>query len=507
MKHRHILLTFFLLCVFFLHTATLGFAVDSEEPTPDQEAAEKAYHQSVTNLNTKWTNYDLVHDEFKKINTELEKVGNSISAAEAKVVGSVLLTAAGVLSGLGTTAVLARTAATITSLKNAAETLKNISTLGSAAALKDLQQSAYDLETEVIDRVLDVKTQAEKVNTKLSEWEVTLPKDEAPIFDDEEVVPIDVEAKYKSLPQTHELAPPSDSKDSTVATTCRGCSDVVERPWDDSVGVPSLGGDAGTIITVTVYRDHGVECPETHHSRGQACDGVYFTCPSPYPGTVTVCPNDADHRVVGPCPDGSEKHAYAKGSSGDHGQRVVCGVPRGVSYLNSAGKRVQDTCQEPVWACDRHEHGDHSFTEFELAAGSLSENYICANPSCVYTDSESSGSNSSSSALPVEWSDTYRLALSARAWGALHWNHRVSLGIGAAPVGSGSPTLSYEHQRTCVGGHTYWSCDVSELILHGSRTCPTAGCGETYSDCLNTSGSCLAGGYHASAPLARPCWS
>lgn len=141
------------------------------------------------------------------------------------------------LSGLGATAALAKTAATIASLKNAAETLGNISTLGSAAALKALQQSAYDLETEVIDRVLDVKTQAEKVNTKLQEWEATLPAGEVPIFDDEEVEPIDVEAKYASLPQTHELDPPSDSKDSTVATTCRGCSNVVERPWDETTYV------------------------------------------------------------------------------------------------------------------------------------------------------------------------------------------------------------------------------------------------------------------------------
>lgn len=134
MKNRHILLTIFLLIAFCLHTATLGFALDSEKSTPEQKAAEKAYHQSVTNLNRKELDYRLVNDEFKKINMELEKVGNSISDAEAKVVGSALLTAAGVLSGLGATAVLAKTAATIASLKNAAETLGNISTLGSAEA-------------------------------------------------------------------------------------------------------------------------------------------------------------------------------------------------------------------------------------------------------------------------------------------------------------------------------------------------------------------------------------
>ena len=177
-----------------------------------------------------------------------------------------------------------------------------------------------------------------------------------------------------------------------------------------------------------------------------------------------------------------------------------------MSRLNSAGVRVQDTCQELVWACDPHEHGEHSYTALELALGSVPEGSICANPTCAYTDSESSGSSSGSSALPPLFGDSSRLALASRAWRALHWNHRVSLGIGAVPASSetpGAPTLSYEHQRTCVGGHTYWSCDASQVVSHGSRVCPTAGCGQTYSDCLNMSASCLAGGYHASAPLSE----
>ena len=47
MKQRNMLLTLFLLIVFFLHTATLGFAVDLQEPTAEQEAAENVF------LNTK----------------------------------------------------------------------------------------------------------------------------------------------------------------------------------------------------------------------------------------------------------------------------------------------------------------------------------------------------------------------------------------------------------------------------------------------------------------------
>ena len=92
-------LTLFLLCAFCLHTATLGFANEAQEPTPEQKAAKAAYGEWLTSLGAKKDNYDLVNDEFKKINAELEKVGDSLSAAEAKVVASALLTAAGVLSG------------------------------------------------------------------------------------------------------------------------------------------------------------------------------------------------------------------------------------------------------------------------------------------------------------------------------------------------------------------------------------------------------------------------
>ena len=234
-------------------------------------------------------------------------------------------------------------------------------------------------------------------------------------------------------------------------------------------------------------------CAEPRHSKaGASCGEKYYTCQG-------ACPQDGDHRVK----EAACGHTYAKRESPGHAtSRTQCGS-LGLTSRRPDGPVVKQVCEAMIFECRRSEHGGHTYKVLEFALGSVSEGYPCANPSCVYTDSESSGSNSSSSALPVEWSDTYRLALSARAWGALHWNHRVSLGIGAAPVGSGSPTLSYEHQRTCVGGHTYWSCDVSELILHGSRTCPTAGCGETYSDCLNTSGSCLAGGYHASAALSE----
>ena len=74
--------------------------------------------------------------------------------------------------------------------------------------------------------------------------------------------------------------------------------------------------------------------------------------------------------------------------------------------------------------------------------------------------------------------------------------------FGATPIPA-SGAYSFAHQQECVGGHTYWSCDVSELMLHGSRVCPTSGCGQTYSDCLNTSTSCVVGGYHASAALSE----
>ena len=71
---------------------------------------------------------------------------------------------------------------------------------------------------------------------------------------------------------------------------------------------------------------------------------------------------------------------------------------------------------------------------------------------------------------------------------------------------NGSPTsgaYSFAHQQVCGGGHTYWSCETEAAERHGPRTCPRSGCGQTYSDCLNTPTSCVVGGYHASAPLSE----
>ena len=328
MKNRNLLLTLFLLCAFFLQTATLGFALDSEEPTSEQEAAEKAYHQSLTNLNTKNEKKRDIKDDVNKLVKSIEAIANGTHQAELTSLGSSLLTAAALLSGAAATSIAAQTAAAIVGSKNAVDiVLGSLDANGLNGTVQDLLRGLYNLETELIKQTEAVQAQAEKVNTKLSEWEATLPAGEKPVFDDEEVEPIDVSTRYPD--HSRSLSdPPSYPSDTTETIACPECGEQVPPPY--LVAKVTSGG--GLIMGVeyeTVYRGHEVSCAETRHSTGNACEGEYYSCPTPKAGTVTVCPHDADHRVVGPCPDGSEKHEYAKGSPGDHNQRVVCGADAG----------------------------------------------------------------------------------------------------------------------------------------------------------------------------------
>ncbi len=67
MTKRRTLLTLFLLCAFFLQTATFGFANQAQEPTPEQTAAKDAYEEWQTSLNTKWPHYDKVDNVNQRI--------------------------------------------------------------------------------------------------------------------------------------------------------------------------------------------------------------------------------------------------------------------------------------------------------------------------------------------------------------------------------------------------------------------------------------------------------
>ena len=49
-----------------------------------------------------------------------------------------------------------------------------------------------------------------------------------------------------------------------------------------------------------------------------------------------------------------------------------------------------------------------------------------------------------------------------------------------------------EHQATCVGGHTYWSCNTTAVERHEETyVCSRSGCATTFTKCTNTSGACL----------------
>ena len=504
MKQSNMLRTLFLLIVFFLHTATPGFAAEDPEPTPEQKAAKakEDYRDAEINLGKKFDNYLLVDKELEKITDELNKIGNRLSAAEAEGAASALLTAAGVLSALAAKSPLGVTAATIVSLKNAAETLKNISTIGSIGALDALKQSAYDLETEVIDRVIAVKTQAEKVNTKLQEWEAALPEGESPVFDDETVSPIDVEKKYQSLPQTHALEPPPQPKDTTETISCRGCSEPVSPPYEKAEITHIAWStypffEIGDVKIYTVYGDHGVSCGETRHSTGSTCGGVYFTCPSPYPGTARVCPHDADHRVVGPCPDFVEtKHVYAKGSPGEHGVRVVCGSV-GVSTKRPDGTVVKQVCEDLVWGCSRHSSHTWKLVEFKSGQdGSISNESVDPDPETLDPETPDPETpetptpetptpetpetptpetptpetpETPAPETPTPETPAPETPTPETPEGVTCGN--TNTGAGACSMG-GTASSATAHQTTCLAGHTYWLCNAKAVVTHGKHTAP-----------------------------------
>lgn len=57
-------------------------------------------------------------------------------------------------------------------------------------------------------------------------------------------------------------------------------------------------------------------------------------------------------------------------------------------------------------------------------------------------------------------------------------------------VVSGSST---EHRSTCIGGHTYWSCNPRASAHHGTQTCTRSGCDVSFSKCTNGKGGCFSG--------------
>ena len=267
--------------------------------------------------------------------------------------------------------------------------------------------------------------------------------------------------------------------------------------------------DCQGVTIVTIWCERGASCQTPPGEQGRPKAHYVFDCPDQIKGSLGIkadcpgtwwscdgvnhCPRSADHRVVGPCPDGEPKHEYASGSPGGHGQRVVCGAV-GATSKKPDGMVVKQVCKDLVWKCSPH--GSHTWSKVEFKAGLGSgSGYVCANASCSLSGSRSSGS----SHLPGG-TDADQMALASRAYDALHWNHSIALGIGTAATGASAaatPVLSYEHQRVCAGGHKYWSCDSSAVEIHAPRTCSRPGCGETFSNCTNFMDSCPVSAFHA----------
>ncbi|MDE0424697.1 MAG: hypothetical protein OXN25_07510 [Candidatus Poribacteria bacterium] len=158
-----------------MHTVQLGFAQVGSTETPE----ETAYHQALTNLGTKDRKLMKIKTDLTASKSSIEKIDGKLSAAEVARLGNVALVAAAILSGTAATAIAAKTAAGIVAGKNVAEIINTaIEDKGLQATLKELQQGAYDLETEVIDQTAVVQTQAERVNEKLAAWEKALPEGE-----------------------------------------------------------------------------------------------------------------------------------------------------------------------------------------------------------------------------------------------------------------------------------------------------------------------------------------
>ena len=333
--------------------------------------------------------------------------------------------------------------------------------------------------TELGETYLPLTTLAERNNQFLSEWDAKVkardPNATTTLADGSKTyTPVDAPS------YTRNYDPPvASSKAAAVPQRCRGCSEVLLQPYlETTIIISSLSADLDNVITETIYSDHGIVCSETRFSTGNGCDGgLYFKCPSPDPGTATVCPHDSDHQMSD-CPFGAPKHPYAKGSPGDHGQLTVpCGQLLRTKNISVDGRNVSyyKICTVMTYKCASDEHpGSHGgFSDWTRLAPTASlgsgSNHICANPSCEFLGSGSG----SSSALPVEGRDAYTLA--SQAFFALHWNHRVSLGIGASSESSPStpiPELSYAHQRTCPnGGVAYWTCSSSDAAAHAPRTC------------------------------------
>lgn len=225
MKHRNLWLTIFLLSAFFLQTVTpLGFAVDSEdEMTPEQKAAKGAYRDSLINLQSKEDKHDRIEEDVEDLVDSIKLIENGTNQAELEALGSSLITAAAFLSGAAAVDIAAKTAAAIVGSKNAVYiVLGAIKQNKLNSTVQDLLRGLYNLETELIKQTEVVQTQAERVNTKFLEWDATLPEGEKPVFDDEEVQPIDVSMEYPNHSRTLS-DPPTYPSETTETIACQAC--------------------------------------------------------------------------------------------------------------------------------------------------------------------------------------------------------------------------------------------------------------------------------------------
>ncbi len=527
--NRKYTVTVFLCGLFCLHTVALVLA-NNEERTQSQKDAESKYAQALDGYQDAQIARGNVKIDVRALEITRGLLQKEISDEKLAAYGTVLNTAVALLTGASAATIATRTAAAIVigkSVSDMVRTIRDALKENKKATLHKLKQGMYNLETELIERTKVVQDEAADANSELDAWKAVEPGatyDKKPL--DERY--IDVETMHPDYTRTLP-DPPTYRSDTTETIACPACRDQVKPPYLTKIVVLSPGLIMGIEKTVKRYRGHEVTCAETRHSTGKACDGEYYSCLSPYSSASIVCPNDADHRVVGTCGElkGSrfKKHEYAKGSPGNHGKKLKTCGSIGMRWEQSDGTVTRQVCKIKVFPC-APAHGRHnwdlvSFKKLSLNLGSGS-NYICANSSCSMSGSSSSGDDeddeddtadntqggseygmgmdvrsiNGSGSPNVPHREQVARALASRAWRALHWNHSVSLGISAAPEQTTSPLkLSYEHQRVCSEGHKYWLCDASQRLGHAQLVCSRSACGQAFTQCSNHSSACV-GGWH-----------
>ena len=257
---------------------------------------------------------------------------------------------------------------------------------------------------------------------------------------------------------------------------------------DDWILAYTLSGGGGYATSVAM---------QTHlNSRtvGEGCGRTWYNCDSDHSTKevthqVRTCaktytnsngsssPCGVSYRnCMGWTRDHDESDIWPGKSEHSESESTTSGSTTSGSIISGSGSGSQPRCATGGYnLCN--DAGGCSFQGSSTTAGACGQMWcLCRSDSSSNGDSSNGDSNNGeSTTTQTTPTPTVQCANNYIGSGACKFNRVVT-------------SSSTEHQATCSGGHTYWSCSLTATPHHQDRTCTR--CSLSYQNCTNHSSAC-----------------